>query len=138
MRHPPPGSLREPTSPSRGEVNRQPDRRRSTRLSRGRGLLAVLCLALVAGCARPAGPGAPAEPAVAVAPAAEQEPKPRKPNVLLILVDDLGYADLGCYGSKDIRTPNIDKLAKDGVRLTDSYAAAAICSPTRAALITGR
>src|SRR5262245_37816005 len=141
MRHPPPGSLREPTSPSRGEVNRQPDRRRSTQLSRGRGLLAVLCLALVAGCARPPGPVEPAvraEPVGAVAPAAEQEPKPRKPNGLLILVDDLGYADLGCYGSKDIRTPNIDKLAKDGVRLTDSYAAAAICSPTRAALITGR
>ena len=63
---------------------------------------------------------------------------PRKPNILLILVDDLGYADLGCYGSKDIRTPNIDRLAKDGVRLTDNYAAAAVCTPTRASLITGR
>jgi arylsulfatase A-like enzyme len=59
-------------------------------------------------------------------------------NVLLILVDDLGYGDLGCHGSKDIRTPNIDRLSKDGVRLTDCYAAAAVCSPTRAALITGR
>lgn len=62
----------------------------------------------------------------------------KHPNVLLILVDDLGYGDLGCYGSKDIRTPNIDRLAKEGVRLTDCYAAACVCSPTRAALITGR
>jgi arylsulfatase A-like enzyme len=66
------------------------------------------------------------------------EEKPRRPNVLFILVDDLGYADLGCYGAKDIRTPHLDKLAKDGVRLTDCYAAAPVCSPTRAALITGR
>jgi arylsulfatase A-like enzyme len=62
----------------------------------------------------------------------------RRPNVLLILVDDLGYGDLGCYGSREVRTPNLDRLAKDGVRLTDCYAAAPVCSPTRAALITGR
>ncbi|HEV3384005.1 MAG TPA: sulfatase-like hydrolase/transferase [Gemmata sp.] len=62
----------------------------------------------------------------------------KHPNILLILVDDLGYGDLGCYGSKDIRTPNIDRLSKEGVRLTDCYSAAAVCSPTRAALITGR
>jgi arylsulfatase A-like enzyme len=64
--------------------------------------------------------------------------KPRKPNVLLVLVDDLGYGDLGCYGSKEVRTPHVDKLARDGVRLTDCYAAAPVCSPTRAALISGR
>lgn len=63
--------------------------------------------------------------------------KLKTPNVVFILVDDLGYGDLGCYGSKDIRTPNIDKLAKNGVRLTDCYSAAPVCSPTRAALISG-
>jgi arylsulfatase A-like enzyme len=64
-------------------------------------------------------------------------PKPATPNILLIVADDLGYADLGCYGGKDIRTPNLDRLAQDGVRLTDCYAFP-VCSPTRAALITGR
>ncbi len=64
--------------------------------------------------------------------------KPAKlPNVLLIVVDDLGYADLGCYGGKEIRSPNLDRLAKQGVRLTDFYASP-VCSPTRASLITGR
>ncbi len=64
-------------------------------------------------------------------------PNSTKPNILLIVVDDLGYADLGCYGAKDIRTPNIDRLAGEGVRLTDCYAFP-VCSPTRAALMTGR
>jgi hypothetical protein len=45
----------------------------------------------------------------------------RKPNVIFILVDDMGYGDLGCYGATDIRTPNIDRLAREGVKLTDSY-----------------
>src|SRR5579871_3003080 len=64
--------------------------------------------------------------------------KPAKPpNVLLIVVDDLGYADLGCYGGKEIRSPNLDRLAKQGVRLTDFYASP-VCSPTRASLISGR
>jgi arylsulfatase A-like enzyme len=61
-----------------------------------------------------------------------------KPNILLIVGDDLGYADLGCYGCKDIRTPNLDRLAEQGVRLTDFYASAPVCSPTRASLMTGR
>jgi arylsulfatase A len=69
---------------------------------------------------------------------AQQPPARSSPNVLLIVVDDLGYGDLGCYGSKEIRTPSIDRLAKEGVRLTDFYANAPICSPTRAALMTGR
>src|SRR5215510_12460398 len=60
------------------------------------------------------------------------------PNIVFILSDDLGYGDLGCYGCKDIRTPNIDRLAKQGVRLTDCYSAAPVCTPTRAALLTGR
>ncbi len=69
---------------------------------------------------------------------AGDRPPPRRPNILVILADDLGYGDLGCYGAKDIRTPHLDRLAEQGVRLTDAYANAAVCSPTRAALITGR
>ena len=60
-----------------------------------------------------------------------------KPNVVLIITDDVGYGDIGSYGAPDIKTPNIDSLAKDGVRLTDFYAAPQ-CTPTRAALIAGR
>src|SRR5687768_12811518 len=61
-----------------------------------------------------------------------------RPNVILIMTDDMGYADLGSYGGKDIKTPNLDRLARDGVRLTDAYANGVLCSPTRAALISGR
>ena len=60
------------------------------------------------------------------------------PNIVLIVADDLGYGDLGCYGSKTIATPQIDRLAREGVRFTDAYAAAPFCSPSRAALLTGR
>ncbi len=60
-----------------------------------------------------------------------------RPNVVLIITDDVGYGDIGSYGAPDIKTPNIDRLAKDGVRLTDFYAAP-LCTPTRAALISGR
>jgi arylsulfatase len=61
----------------------------------------------------------------------------KKPNIVLILFDDLGYGDLGCYGSS-IRTPNIDKLATDGIRFTNLDSADPVCSPSRAALLTGR
>ncbi|MHC4880084.1 MAG: sulfatase family protein [Planctomycetota bacterium] len=60
-----------------------------------------------------------------------------RPNIVLILVDDQGYYDLGCYGATEFQTPRIDALAADGVRLTDYYAAAPICSPSRAGLLTG-
>ena len=60
-----------------------------------------------------------------------------KPNVVLFVMDDVGYGDYGAYGAPDIRTPNVDRLAKEGVRFTDFYAAPS-CTPTRAALITGR
>lgn len=60
-----------------------------------------------------------------------------KPNMILIYVDDMGYGDLGCYGSKFIRTPRIDKMASEGVRFTNCYSAANICTPSRAALLTG-
>jgi arylsulfatase A-like enzyme len=67
-------------------------------------------------------------------PAAE----PPRPNVILILADDLGWADLGCYGSTYHRTPHLDRLARDGLRFTDAYAACPVCSPTRAAIMTGK
>jgi arylsulfatase A-like enzyme len=71
---------------------------------------------------------------LALASAAEAQ----RPNVVLIITDDVGYGDIGSYGAPDIRTPNIDRLAREGVRLTDFYANAPFCSPTRAALISGR
>ncbi len=60
------------------------------------------------------------------------------PNIVFILADDLGYADLSCFGREDYETPNIDRLASSGVRLTRSYANSSVCSPTRLALMTGR
>lgn len=62
----------------------------------------------------------------------------RRPNVVIIFVDDLGAADAGCYGAKDLQTPNIDSIAAHGVKFTNFYAASAVCSPSRAALLTGR
>ncbi len=61
-----------------------------------------------------------------------------KPNVVVILCDDLGYGDLACFGHKQIKTPNLDKLAADGLRLTSCYASAPVCSPSRAGLLTGQ
>jgi arylsulfatase A-like enzyme len=70
--------------------------------------------------------------------ASPQAQAQRSPNVVLVMMDDLGYGDLGSYGARDVRTPNIDRLAREGVRLTDAYANGAVCTPTRAALISGR
>jgi N-acetylgalactosamine-6-sulfatase len=61
-----------------------------------------------------------------------------RPNIIIILADDLGYGDLGCYGCRDIRTPHLDRLATQGVRFTNFYANGPECTPTRAALLTGR
>ncbi len=60
-----------------------------------------------------------------------------KPNILFILIDDMGWMDLGCQGNPHLKTPNIDRFATEGVRFTDAYAPAPVCSPTRAALMTG-
>src|SRR5262245_15564817 len=61
-----------------------------------------------------------------------------RPNIVLIMTDDVGYGDFSSYGAPDIKTPYIDSLARDGVRLTDFYANGATCTPTRAGLISGR
>ncbi len=65
-------------------------------------------------------------------------PKERKPNIIMFLVDDLGWTDVGCNGSDFYKTPNVDKLALEGMRFTDAYAACTVCSPTRASLMTGK
>jgi arylsulfatase A-like enzyme len=70
--------------------------------------------------------------------ASSTTPKPLRPNVIFILADDLGWADLSCYGRPDYRTPNIDLLASQGIRFTDAYSASAVCTPTRCGFITGR
>jgi len=62
----------------------------------------------------------------------------RPPNVVLFLIDDLGYTDVGCYGSDFYETPNIDRLAREGMRFTDAYAACCVCSPTRVSVLTGK
>jgi arylsulfatase A-like enzyme len=86
--------------------------------------LAVLAAVL------PAGGGLPA--------AAAADRPAKRPNFVVILVDDLGWSDLGCQGSRYYETPHIDRLAAEGMRFTDGYAAACVCSPTRAALLTGK
>src|SRR5215218_4497650 len=62
----------------------------------------------------------------------------QRPNIIYIMTDDMGYADLSGYGRKDYQTPNLDKLARQGIRFTNAYAAAPVCTPTRTAFYTGR
>src|SRR5688572_17555425 len=73
-------------------------------------------------------------PAVAVA----QNPPGRKPNIILVLADDLGFGELGCYGQTKIPTPNIDRLAAEGMRFTTFYSGAPVCAPARCVLLTGK
>src|SRR5215470_5431548 len=70
-------------------------------------------------------------------PARADAPGRPKTNVIIILSDDQGYSDLGCYGSTRIKTPRVDRMAAEGIRFTDFYAAASVCTPSRAALLTG-
>lgn len=68
----------------------------------------------------------------------QKQTSKQAPNVIFILIDDLGWSDLSCYGSTFYETPNIDQLAQEGVRFTDAYAACPVCSPTRASILTGK
>jgi arylsulfatase A len=77
------------------------------------------------------------QPQTAATDRASVVPEP-PPNIVIIFADDLGYGDLGCYGHPTIRTPNLDRMAVEGLRFTDFYAAASVCTPSRAALLTGR
>ena len=74
---------------------------------------------------------------LAAAPLALAQPS-RKPNLVILFADDMGYGDISCYGSPDVPTPHIDALARQGARFTDGYVSAAVCSPSRVALLTGR
>ena len=66
------------------------------------------------------------------------EAHPEKPNIIFIMCDDMGYGQLGCYGQKKIKTPRIDQMAREGLRLTDYYAGTAVCAPSRCSLMTGQ
>ncbi|MEX2335683.1 MAG: sulfatase [Fulvivirga sp.] len=74
---------------------------------------------------------------IAVGPVLAQK-KAKKPNFIIIFADDLGYGDLGCYGHPTIKTPNLDQMAQEGMRFTQFYVGANVCTPSRAALLTGR
>ncbi|MCF7788040.1 MAG: sulfatase [Prosthecobacter sp.] len=80
----------------------------------------------------------PIAPPPVKVPVVPQLPAGPPPNIIVVLVDDMGWTDLGCYGSKYYETPNIDKLAQEGMRFTQAYAACTVCSPTRAAMLTGK
>ncbi len=90
-----------------------------------RRLAFTLAAALIAGCF----PG--------VSSSLADDPPPRRPNIVFILADDLGYGDLGCYGQERIRTPNIDRMAAEGRRFTQVYAGSTVCAPSRCTLMTG-
>ncbi|MHC4363311.1 MAG: sulfatase-like hydrolase/transferase, partial [Planctomycetota bacterium] len=66
-----------------------------------------------------------------------EAPARQRPNIVFIIADDLGYGDLGCYGQQKIQTPNIDRLATEGMRFTQAYAGSTVCAPSRCSLMTG-
>lgn len=86
----------------------------------------------------PDAPLPPIEPEPIKIPVLPPLPPGPPPNIIVMLIDDMGWTDLGCYGSKYYETPHIDQLAKDGMRFTQAYSACTVCSPTRAALLTGK
>ena len=76
--------------------------------------------------------------AVAASGPAFAQARPARPNIIFILADDLGYGDVGCYGQKRIKTPNIDRLAAEGTRFTQAYSGSTVCAPSRGVLMTGK
>lgn len=96
-------------------------------------------LAPVSACrTSPAGPAAAAPASTTTQASAPQAKTDAPPNIIFILADDLGWAELGCYGNTFNETPNLDRLASQGIKFTNAYAAAPVCSPTRASLMTGQ
>jgi arylsulfatase A-like enzyme len=77
-------------------------------------------------------------PSLVIAAKPPLDQTPRLPNIVFILADDMGYGDLSCYGAERIQTPNIDRLATEGIRFTDGHCGASTCTPTRYGLLTGR
>jgi arylsulfatase len=107
---------------------------------RSAGSLAAISIALIAsgGCGTSAtAPVDTASPEGCATEDAGRDPLPGSPNVIIVLTDDQGYSDVGVFGAQGFTTPNLDRLAADGVQLTDFYVGAPICSPSRAALMTG-
>lgn len=86
----------------------------------------------------PDAPLPPIQPPPVKVPVVPALPAGPPPNIIVMLIDDMGWTDLGCYGSKYYETPHIDQLAKDGMRFTQAYSACTVCSPTRAAMMTGK
>src|SRR5438552_19073558 len=69
---------------------------------------------------------------------ARQGKQPKRPNIVIVLADDMGWGDLACYGHKTIQSANLDQFATQGMRFTQGYAASGVCSPSRSAILTGR
>ena len=101
-------------------------------------LVSAIVSAQPSGAPAPQPSSSPPSPGGETGPVAAPRVSSKHPNVILIVADDLGYADLGCQGSTDLRTPNIDSLATGGARFTNAYVTAPVCSPSRAGLLTGR
>lgn len=113
----------------------------------GASVLVVNAVGAVAGAAGADQPAAeradqrakePSPQPAAMADAAARKPSAERPNVVFIMADDLGWANVGCYGAKGVRTPNMDRLAREGIRLTDAHSETACCTPTRYGVLTGR
>ena len=121
-----PARLGSPSPPQRARPTRPPAERRATPARSGPAGLpsfpVLAALALLAACS----------------PAPVELVRGSRPNLLLIVVDDMGFGDLGCYGSPDASTPRMDRLAQEGVRCTSFYVSSPMCSPSRASLLSGR
>src|ERR1044071_3894724 len=96
----------------------------------------ALLLLMISACAL-AFPSAPARAAANSAVNQGRKARPRKPNIIFVLADDLGYGDLSCYGQQRFATPNLDRIAAEGGRFTQVYAGSTVCAPSRCSLMTG-